>query len=82
MEIVREMKPKGIIVIPKDIREMIRLREKDKITFTVRDDEIIIKKQQNPKIWLNDFFNAPKKRRKSLTLKELKKIEDESYDLP
>jgi len=81
MEITREMKAKGIIVIPKDVRDNIKLKEKDKIIFSVRDNEIIIKKQQDPKEWLKEFLKY-RKRGKGLTLKELKKIEDESYDLP
>ena len=79
MEITREVKPKGIVVIPKDVREAIKLKERDKISFSVRGDEIIIRKQ-DPEKWLQEFLKYRKKG-KGLTLKELKKIEEESYDL-
>ncbi len=81
MELIRELKPKGIIVIPKDIREQAKMKERDKLAISVRGDEIIIKKQQDGNAWLKDFLKYRKKGRE-ITLKELKKIEDESYDLP
>lgn len=80
MEIVRELKPKGIIVIPKDIRDKVKIREKDKIAFSVRDNEIIIKKQMNPEQWIKEFLKYRVKG-KSPTPKELDKIYEESYDL-
>ena len=81
MELTRQLKPKGIVVIPKDIREGMKLKERDMITFSMRGDEIIIKKKQNAEEWLKSFLKYRKKG-KGLTLKELKRYEEESYDLP
>ncbi len=81
MELIRELKPKGIVVIPKDIREQMRIKDRDKIALSVRDGEIIIRKQQNPEEWLKSFLKYRKKG-KSMTLKDIKRYEEESYDLP
>ncbi len=81
MEITRQLKPKGIVVIPKDIRESIRLKDADMITFSVKGDEIIIRKKQDPQEWLKSFLKYRKKG-KGLTLQDMKGYEEESYDLP
>jgi len=47
----------------------------------VCDGEIIIRKQQNPEEWLKSFLKYRKKG-KSMTLKDIKRYEEESYDLP
>jgi len=81
MELIRELKPKGIFVIPKDIREQAKFKERDKLAVSFRDGEVIIRKQQNPDEWLKSFLRYRKKG-KSLTPQELDKIYEESYDLP
>ena len=87
MEIQREIGEKGQVVIPKDIREYLGLRRRQKVIFEVRgkengkEREVTLKKAEDPEKFMNEFFN-PKFRKKNITLKELKKIEDESYDLP
>ena len=81
MELTRQLKPKGIVVIPKDIRESMKLKERDMITFSMRGDEIIIKKKQNAEEWLKSFLKYRKKG-KSYTPEELDAIYEESYDLP
>lgn len=82
MEIIREIGKKGQIVIPIDIREIINLKEKDKITISIKNNEIIMKKQENKKERLNNFFTKVRTNKSDLSLKDLKKIEEESYDLP
>ena len=81
MEIVREINEKGQVVIPIDIRVLLGLKRRSKIVFEVKDKEVKIKSQQNGEEWLKHFLRYQKKG-KSLTLKEMKKIEEESYDLP
>ncbi|MEK6896501.1 MAG: AbrB/MazE/SpoVT family DNA-binding domain-containing protein [Nanoarchaeota archaeon] len=81
MEIVREVGKKGQVVIPKDIRLLLGIREKQQIVFEVKNNEVRIKPQQNPKEWLKNFLKYRKKG-KELTLGELRRIEEESYDLP
>ena len=80
MIIKRSIGEKGQVVIPKDIREMLGLKKGSEVTFEVANDEVKLKKE-NVKDFLNDFFNTIKKK-KNITLEEIRKIEEESYDLP
>lgn len=79
---MRELKPKGIVVIPKDVRDNIHLEVGDFITFRTEDNKIIIeKKEKDIDAFFKEFFKYQKKGRE-FTLKEIKKYEEESYDLP
>ena len=83
MEIVRQLKPKGIIVIPSDLRQQLNLNDYDKLTFNKEGNKITIEKKQEDKMkFLEEFFTIARTKGKDITLEELKKIEDESYDLP
>lgn len=83
MEIVRQLKPKGIIVIPSDLRQQLNLNDYDKLSFNKEGNKITIEKKQEDKMkFLEEFFTIARTKGKDITLKELKKIEDESYDLP
>lgn len=81
MEIVREVGEKGQVVIPMDIRILLGLKKRSKIIFEVKDREVKIKPQQTGEEWLKSFLKYQKKG-KSLTLRELKRIEEDGYDLP
>ena len=80
MRFVREIGEKGQVVIPVDIRELLRLRPRQKVVFEVQNNEVKIKQEKNAKQAMLDFLSGPKLK-KQLTLKDLKKIEEESYDL-
>ncbi|MEK6898723.1 MAG: AbrB/MazE/SpoVT family DNA-binding domain-containing protein [Nanoarchaeota archaeon] len=80
MEIIRDVGEKGQVVIPIDIRILLGLKNKSKVVFEVKGNEVKIKSKKEEN-WLKQFLRYQKKG-KSLTLKELKKIEEESYDLP
>lgn len=83
MEIVRQLKPKGIIVIPSDLRQQLNLNDYDKLSFNKEGNKITIEKKQEDKMkFLKEFFTIARTKGKDITLEELKKIEDESYDLP
>ncbi|MBS3066299.1 AbrB/MazE/SpoVT family DNA-binding domain-containing protein [Candidatus Pacearchaeota archaeon] len=69
----REIGEKGQVVIPKDIREFLGLDKGVKITFEVRGDEVILKNEQDPNKFLEEFFNVPNKEKKG-SAKEIKKI--------
>lgn len=83
MELIRQLKPKGVVIIPQDVREQANIKEGDEISFSVIDNNIVIKKhKKNNKKFLDLFFNLSRTKGKDITLSELKKMEDESYDLP
>ena len=83
MIIKRPIGEKGQVVIPKDIRRLLGLKGGNEVVFEVKGDEVIIKPEQkeDPKKIVEEFFNTIKKK-KHITLEEIRKIEDESYDLP
>ncbi len=88
MRFVREIGEKGQVVIPVDIRELLKIRRGSKIIFEIEKtdngkEEIKIRsKRENTDELLNEFFSIARTKGKDLTLEDLKKIEDESYDLP
>lgn len=81
MEITREIGEKGQVVIPIDIRRMLSLKPRSKVVFKVENNEVKMQSEKNNKEWFNNFIKYRKKG-KEITLKNLKKIEEESYDLP
>lgn len=81
MEITRDVGEKGQVVIPIDIRRILGIKERSKIVFEVLNKEVRIKKKDSKRI-LEEFFTIARTKGKDITLEELKKIEDESYDLP
>jgi len=46
----RKLGPKGQVVIPKDIREKLRLAEGANLTFEVLDDAILVDPSRAPRI--------------------------------
>jgi len=78
MIIKREIGEKGQVVIPKDIREHLGLDIGVNITFEVKANEVIIKKEEDPDKIVEDFFNTPKIKKK-IPVKELKRIYEEQY---
>ena len=79
MIIRREIGEKGQIVIPKDIRKHLGLDIGINITFEVKDDELVIKKEKDPIATVEDFFNTNKIKKK-ISTKELKKLYEEQYE--
>jgi len=61
MEIIRELKPKGVFIIPKDVRDQVQIRERDKLAVSVKGRYILIRKQEDPKEWLQKFLRFRKK---------------------
>ena len=81
MIIKRQLGERGQVVIPKDIRQMLGLHSGESVVFEVKNDDVRMKKEEDVKEFLKRFFSIARSK-KSLTLKDLKKIEEESYDLP
>lgn len=82
MIIRRTIGEKGQVVIPRDIRKLLGLREKSNVIFEVLGSEVTIKPEQDTKKFLEEFFTIARTKSRDLTLKDLKKIKEESYDLP
>ena len=53
------------------------------MVFEVKDKEVILKKEQDTEQFLNDFFSIArhKKGGKNLSIKDIKKISEEQYEL-
>lgn len=81
MIISREMGERGQVVIPKDIREHLGLKKGSKVLFEVEEDKVTIKPENSEKL-LDEFLNVKNKLKRSMTVEEMKKIFEESYDLP
>ncbi len=76
----RQMGEKGQVVIPKDIREFLGLKEGNEVIFEIEDNEVKIKPEQDPKEFLKDFLNVPTPK-KRLTWKKIKKDLEERHDV-
>ena len=81
MEISRQVGSKFQVVIPRDVRAVLGIQENQEITFVVKNNEVTIKKKQTGEQWLNNFLRYRLKG-KEATREELKKIEEEAYDVP
>jgi AbrB family looped-hinge helix DNA binding protein len=77
----RKIGEKGQLVIPRDIRHKFKWDKGTTIEIEVIENGILIKQEKDPEKIVSDFFTIARSK-KGLTLKDLKKIEEESYDLP
>ncbi|MDO8460659.1 MAG: AbrB/MazE/SpoVT family DNA-binding domain-containing protein [Nanoarchaeota archaeon] len=67
----REIGAKGQVVIPKDIREYLGLKRGEKVIFEIRNKEVLIKQEQDPQEFLQDFLNIPKLKRDKRKIKDM-----------
>ena len=81
MIIRREIGEKGQVVIPKDIREFLKLRSGSNVIFEIEKDEVKLKPEEDINEFLEEFFTIARTKGKNLTLKDIRKLEEESYDL-
>ena len=80
MQIKRTAGEKGQVVVPKDIRDYIGIKPGSDIIFEIKDGSVVIKSPVDPEKFVEDFCNVPKKLRKNIMAKEIKKILDEQYE--
>lgn len=72
--------PKTFILRDPKTRKISKSAFRDRVVvFEIRNKEVIIKQEQDPKIFLKDFFDTPKIKRK-ISVKELKEIYNEQYE--
>ncbi len=76
----RQLSGKGQLVIPKDIREILKLKKGETVTIEVKEDEVILKKEQNLEEFLKDFLNTPKLK-KRIPWKKMKKELGDRYEV-
>ena len=71
--------PKGQIVIPKDIRDKIGIKEYSEVIVDVMDDSVIIRKLKPESVTYVDYYCTTYS--KKLTKKiDIKKITEEQYE--
>jgi len=80
MKIRRTLGEKGQIVIPKDVREYLGLKPGSEIIFEIKEKEVIIKPRESPEEFVKEFTSIPKKLKK-ISMRKIKKILEEEYDL-
>lgn len=78
MEIGRTVSQKGQIVIPKDIREHLGIKEGSEIVFEVTSHSVTIKLKKSPEAFIREFTSTPKKLR-HLTLKKINEVLESEY---
>ncbi|NMC05908.1 MAG: AbrB/MazE/SpoVT family DNA-binding domain-containing protein, partial [Candidatus Lokiarchaeota archaeon] len=61
MQIKRKLGPKGQIVLPKDIREMLGVTPGNEIILEVTGDEVKIRPSASPETYLDRFGHTSKK---------------------
>lgn len=81
MYVKRTIGEKGQVVVPKDIRNYLGLKPGSEILFELRGKEVIIKHPLDPKKFVEDFCDVPKKL-KRINRRKLEKVSEEEYDLP
>gem|GEM_PF-352272 len=76
MQVKRRLGPKGQIVLPKDIREMLGVKPGSEVILEVTGDEVKIKPANKPETYFDRFGNTSRKLTK---LVDIKKIIEEEY---
>ncbi len=82
MELERTVSDKGQVVIPRDVRKKLGLKPGSEIVFDIIDNDraVIRMKKDNKKI-VDEFCSIPRKKAKSMSIKKLKSLLDEQYEV-
>lgn len=82
MHVKREIGAKGQVVLPKDIRDYLGIKDGSQIAFEIIEGNVIIKPLRTGKEFVEYYCNTnSKKSKKHMGIKKLKKILDEQYEL-
>lgn len=82
MELERTISTKGQIVLPKDVRDQLGLKPGSEIVFEISGNTVIIRAKTNAKNFVDELVAITPKKFKKITIKEIKSILEEQYDLP
>jgi AbrB family looped-hinge helix DNA binding protein len=77
MIIKRKVGPKGQVVIPKDVRELLNIKPGSEVLIEIRNDEIVIRSNLSGQEFLKKFTETPKKLSKKI---DFKQINDKQYE--
>ena len=77
MIIKRKIGPKGQIVLPKDVRDILGVHPGDQIIMDVNDDRVIIQPKIDAENFLTQFLSVPKKLDHKV---DIEKLLDEEYE--
>ncbi len=79
MIIKRELGEKGQVVIPKDIRDFLNIKLRGNIVFEIRDNEVLLKSEEDPEKIVNDYCNVFGKS-KNTSIEKIKGVILERYN--
>ncbi|PIN75482.1 hypothetical protein COV18_02925 [Candidatus Woesearchaeota archaeon CG10_big_fil_rev_8_21_14_0_10_37_12] len=79
LQLKRFIGPKGQVVLPKDIRNQLNLQTGTEVMFKIEENKIVIELAADPKQYVEEFC-AIGKNMKPITMKGLKKIQEEQYE--
>ncbi|MCL5987397.1 MAG: AbrB/MazE/SpoVT family DNA-binding domain-containing protein [Candidatus Thermoplasmatota archaeon] len=79
MEKKTKVGPNGKVVIPKDIRNKIGIKENSEVIVDILDDSIIIRKLKPESVSYVDFYCTTYSRKLKMKV-DIKKITEEQYE--
>lgn len=82
MELQRIISDKGQVVIPEDIRRKLGLKPGSEVVFDIEYNVVIMRPKKSPEEIVEEFCNVGAKSKiKNISMKKIKKIMDEEYDI-
>lgn len=76
----RTMGERGQIVLPKKLRERFNLGPGKKVIIEETENAIILKPEQDPKAFVEEFVSVPRKVKK-IGISDVKRILEEEYEV-
>lgn len=76
----RTMGERGQIVLPKKMRERFNLKPGKKVVIEEKEDTIVLRPDQDPRSFVEEFISVPKKVKK-LEISDVKRVLEEEYEI-